>query len=123
MYLKFFILGCGIFLLVLGAVYNFKNSPPIIHAFTYGCVLNTPDVFASEGVFYWSEDVCYYYGSKSVVVSCIVGAGAFLTFSGLKNLGSDRRITMRTFVIPAIFGVIILIMWFAVEIPVELFLE
>ncbi len=120
MSLKFFILGCGIFLLVLGAVFSFIEHAPIstVHAFTYGCVLKTPDFLVSHGKSYWTEEACYYHGSLSVIISCIVGAGAFLTFSGLKNIRSDRRITMRTFVIPAIFGVIILIMIFAVLSPI-----
>ncbi len=120
MYLKFFILGCGIFLLVLGAVFSLiEHTPPFtVHSFTYDCVFTIEDSRSTHGNGFLSEKTCYYHGSLSVIVSCIIGAGAFLTFSGLKNIRLDRRITMRTFVIPAIFGVVILIMIFAVLSPI-----
>ena len=110
--------GSGIFLLILGIFFSLVEHNPgsTVPSFTYGCVFETVDFLASHRGL--GTDYCHYNISLSVIISCVMGAGAFLAFSGLKNRNPDRRMLVRISAVTAVFGGLILVMIFAVLAPI-----
>ncbi len=61
---------------------------------------------------------CYYNISLFVIILCILGAGAFLAFSGLKNRNPDRCTPVHTAADAAASGGVIPVMILAVLVPI-----